>query len=188
MFVTAQDTILLLLGQQSIEIVPIFRVLVVAVFVGMAYRVTKWIYVSDGETQRQFVWSFVQMPVMVVAIIIGVRWGAYGVAVGYTVSMCLLSYPSVVYCVRQSPITLGDFMGAIWRPAVASILSAVLLALAQQGLPTFSFLAIKLCIEGLIYVACYVGIWLILPGGYSQGKVFTTLFINKLRSRLTGTR
>ena len=188
LFVTAQDTILLLLGQQWIEIVPIFRVLVVAVFVGMAYRVTKWIYVSDGETQRQFVWSFVQMPVMVVAIIIGVRWGAYGVAVGYTVSMCLLSYPSVVYCVRQSPITLGDFMGAIWRPAVASILSAVLLALAQQGLPTFSFLAIKLCIEGLIYVACYVGIWLILPGGYSQGKVFTTLFINKLRSRLTGTR
>lgn len=188
LFVTAQDVILLLLGDQWSEIVPIFRVLTIAVYVGMAYRVTKWIYVSAGETQRQFRWSLIHTPVMIVAIAIGVRWGAYGVAVGYTVGMCLLSYPAVVYCVRQSPITLGDFMGAVWRPAVASLSSAVLLVLAQQVLPSFPFLVIKLSVEGLIYVGCYISIWLMLPGGYRQGKFFAAMLISKLRGKLIGDR
>lgn len=188
MFVTAHDVILLLLGEQWSEVVPIFRVLTVAVFVGIAYRVTKWIYVSAGETQRQFVWSLIHTPVMIVAVAIGIKWGAYGVAVGYTVGMCLLSYPSVIYCVQQSPITLRDFMGAVWRPAVASILSAVLLTLAQPVFPTFGFLAIALCAKGVVYVACYVSIWLILPGGYREGKFFATMFIGKLRGKSIGDR
>ncbi|MEO0455045.1 MAG: lipopolysaccharide biosynthesis protein [Cyanobacteria bacterium P01_A01_bin.114] len=188
LFVTAQDVILLLLGPQWSEIVPIFRALTVAVFVGMMYRVTKWIYVSAGETQRQFRWSLIHTPVMIAAIAVGVRWGAYGVAVGYAVGMCLLSYPAVVYCVRQSPITLGDFMGAVWRPAVASISSAALLILSQPVLPTFGFLVIRLFTEWLIYVGCYISIWLILPGGYKQVKLFAVMLVNKLRSKLTGPR
>ncbi len=188
LFVTAQEVILVMLGPQWNEVVPIFRVLTVAVFVGMMYRVTKWIYVSAGETQRQFRWSLVHTPVMVVAIAIGVRWGAYGVAVGYATGMCLLSYPAVVYCVRKSPITLGDFMGAVWRPAIAAISAAAILTLVRSALPSLGFLAIRLCAEGLIYVASYVGIWLMLPGGYREGKFFTTMLFNKIRSRLPSSR
>lgn len=188
LFVTAPEVILLLLGPQWSEVVPIFRVLTVAVFVGMAYRVTKWIYVSAGETQRQFRWSLIHTPVMVVAIAVGVRWGAYGVAVGYATGLCLLSYPAVVYCVRTSPITLGDFMGAVWRPAIAAISSAVVLILVRATIPPLGFLAIRLSAEGLVFVASYVGIWLLLPGGYREGKFFMTLFINKIRSRLPNRR
>ena len=181
MFITADDVTLLMLGEQWLEIVPMFRVLIVAVFIGSLYRVTKWIYVSAGETQRQFRWGLIHTPVMIVAIAIGVRWGAYGVAVGYTVGMGLLSYPAVVYCVRQSPITLGDFMGAVWRPASASILSAGLLYLTPLNLPSISPLPIRLIIESLIYTFFYVCIWLMLPGGYTQGKFFISALMNKLQ-------
>ncbi|MEM1254406.1 MAG: lipopolysaccharide biosynthesis protein [Cyanobacteria bacterium P01_H01_bin.21] len=179
-FMTASDVTLLMLGQQWLESVPMFRVLIVAVFVGCIYRVTKWIYVSAGETKRQFRWSLIHTPVMIVAIAIGVRWGAYGVAVGYTVGVCLLSYPAVVYCVRQSPITLGDFMGAVWRPAIASIVSAGLLYPVQL-LTTIDLLVMRLLITGLIYSLFYVCIWLMLPGGYTQGKFFISAVINKLQ-------
>ncbi|MFG6100682.1 lipopolysaccharide biosynthesis protein [Leptothoe sp. EHU-05/26/07-4] len=181
MFMTAGDVTLLMLGEQWLEIVPMFRVLIVAVFVGCIYRVTKWIYVSAAKTQRQFRWSLIHTPVMIVAIAIGVQWGAYGVAVGYTVGMCLLSYPAVVYCVHQSPITLGDFMGAVWRPAIASLLSAALLYLVQLPMPTIALLIVRLLVTGLIYSLIYICIWLALPGGYTQGKFFISALFNKLQ-------
>ena len=185
LFVTAPEVIRLILGDQWIEVIPIFRVLTVAVFVGTMYRVTKWIYVSAGETQRQFRWSLIHTPVMVAAIALGVKWGAYGVALGYTAGICLLSYPAVVYCVHKSPITLSDFIGTLWRPATASVLSAALLFLTRFILPPLTPILLKLCIEGVIYTICYLCIWLILPGGYAQGKLFTTTLINKFRSQPT---
>jgi O-antigen/teichoic acid export membrane protein len=180
LFVAAQEVTLLVLGQQWLEIVPMFRVLIIAVFVGGAYRVTKWIYVSTGETKRQFHWSLIHTPVMITATVIGVRWGAFGVATGYTVGMCLLSFPAVIHCVKESPLTLADFVGSIWRPAIASILSAILLYLAQLILPSIN-LIVNLCLYGLIYLFSYACIWLVLPGGYAEAKdVFKILTKRKL--------
>ena len=181
LFMTANDVTLLMLGEQWLEIVPMFRVLIVGVFVGCIYRVTKWIYVSAAKTQRQLRWSLIHTPVMIVAIAIGVQWGAYGVAVGYTVGMGLLSYPAVVYCVHQSPITLGDFMGAVWRPAIAAIFSAGLLYPVQIFMPTINLLLIRLLVTGLVYSLFYISIWLMLPGGYTQGKLFISALLNKLQ-------
>ncbi len=170
LFVTADTVTLLMLGDQWLDMIPMFRVLLVAVFVGAMYRVTKWIYVSSGETQRQFQWSLIHTPVMIVATVIGLRWGAFGVAVGYTVSMCLLSYPAVVHCVHKSPITLEDFLGSLYRPAIASVISAVLLYLTMLTLPEIAVLALALMVQGLIYGVFYVGIWLLLPGGYREAR------------------
>ncbi|HZG40548.1 MAG TPA: lipopolysaccharide biosynthesis protein [Nodosilinea sp.] len=177
LFVTAYDFTLFMLGEQWLDIVPMFRVLTVAVFVGAMYRVTKWIYVSAGETQHQFRWSLIHTPIMIMAVAIGVQWGAFGVAVGYTVGMVLLSYPSVVYCVRRSPVTLADFMGAVWRPAIASLLSAGLLYLASLALPPSLVLLVGLLVQGLIYGFVYIGIWLLLPGGYREAKGMIQLLL-----------
>ncbi len=170
LFVTADAVTRVILGDQWLEIIPIFRVLIVAVFVGSMYRVTKWIYVSCGETQRQFRWSLIHTPMMITAVIIGLHWGALGVAMGYTISMCLLSYPSVVYCVRKSPITLGDFLGSMYRPMVASMVSAALLYLTIGVIPAMPILVISLLVQGVIYSFSYVCIWLLLPGGYREAK------------------
>jgi len=179
-FIMAQDITLFILGAQWLGIVPMFRVLTIAVFVGMTYRVTKWIYVSSGETQHQFRWSLIHTPIMILAIAIGVQWGAFGVAVGYTVGMCLLSYPSMVYCTWKTPITLTDILSVFWRPAIASIASALLLYVAQQTLPlTNHILLINLCVNGLLYAVFYIFIWLILPGGYTESKNIFKMIVNR---------
>lgn len=169
LFVTAQDVILLLLGSQWTGAIPLFRVLTVAVFVGSLYRVTKWIYVSSGQTQRQLRWSLVYTPVMMVAVTFGAQWGAEGIAVGYTLGICLLTYPSVLYCVASCPITTGDLVGAVWRPAIASVISAGLLYVTTLTLPETA-LALALIIQGLIYGLFYIGVWLLLPGGYREAR------------------
>ena len=97
LFVDAERAVLTILGPQWMAIVPIYRVLAPAAFIGRLNVVTRWLYVTTGRTDRQLRWSAFLLVPMVVAYAIGVRWGAFGVAVAHTVVTCTLWYPGVVY-------------------------------------------------------------------------------------------
>lgn len=165
MFVEAQSAVLVLLGDQWLEAVPLFRLLCIAAFATSMTRVTKWLYLSRGETKRQFRWGLIYNPVMVLAVAIGVRWGAFGVAVGYTVATCLLTYPEIAFCLKTSHLSRRDFLGAAWRPALASVAAAILLLASSAAISSGSNLAtellIKLAAFGLAYLILSIG----LPGG-----------------------
>lgn len=155
-FVAAPELILLLLGNQWLAAVPLLQILAIAVFVGSMYRVTKWLYLSTGETQRQLRWGLIHTSVMILAVAVGVKWGAYGVAVSYTVGICLLTYPSVVFCLKTSPLSIEDFLSTVWRPAFASVTAAVILYTSQFVLPnmnnTLLYLLFKITIFGIVYL------------------------------------
>lgn len=167
LFVEAQDVLLVLLGNQWLEAVPLFRLLAIGVFFGSMYRVTKWLYVSSGQTKRQLRWGLIHTPTMIVAVTIGSQWGAYGVALGYTSALCLLSVPSVIFCLKDSPLSLLDFFSSFWRSAFASVIAAaVLFAIEFQ----FTFtdienILIELIIHSIIFGLVYLLLWIILPGG-----------------------
>ena len=163
-FVEARNVILLLLGEQWLEAVPLFKLLAVAVYVVSMYRVTKWLYVSAGQTQRQFRWGLIHTPVMIAAVVIGAKWGATGVAVGYMMGTCLLTYPAVNYCLRYSPLGWRDFIGAIWRPLVASILAGVCLYLSTSFIISDRLL-LEFLLRSITYGVAYIAFWLLLPGG-----------------------
>ena len=164
-FVEARSIILLLLGEQWSEAVPLFRLLAVAVYVVSMYRVTKWLYVSAGQTQRQFRWALIHTPVMIAAVVIGAQWGALGVAIGYTTGTCLLTYPAVNYCLRLSPLGWQDFIGAVWRPLIASILAGVGLFFARDFLSS-NILLTEFILHSAGYGIAYIAFWLLLPGGW----------------------
>lgn len=164
-FIAAREVILLLLGNQWLEAVPIFRVLVIAVFVGSMYRVTKWLYVSAGQTQRQLRWALVHAPVLIIAVAIGARWGAYGVGMGYTVATCLLTFPAVAFCLKTSPLSISDFLSAVWRSALASLTASAILLTSRWFLPNISNLFLNLFVELTVFGVAYLIFWIALPGG-----------------------
>ena len=174
-FVEAHNLILLLLGKQWLEAVPLFRLLAIAVYVVSMYRVTKWLYVSAGQTQRQFRWALIHTPVMIAAVVIGARWGALGVAVGYMTGTCLLTCPAVGYCLKYSPLEWRDFIGAVWRPFVASIASAICLYFFSSFL-TSDRLLVEFLFRSLVYGLSYVFCWLLLPGGRKSIETIQSLF------------
>ena len=163
-FVEARNVILLLLGEQWLAAVPLFRLLAVAVYVVSMYRVTKWLYVSAGQTKRQFRWALIHTPVMIAAVVIGAKWGALGVAIGYMTGTCLLTYPAVDYCLRYSPLGWQDFIGAVWRPLIASIMAATCLYFSQ-GFINSDRLLVEFLFRSTAYGIAYVVLWLLLPGG-----------------------
>lgn len=164
-FVAARDLILILLGNQWLEAVPIFRVLVIAVFVGSIYRVTKWLYVSAGQTQRQLRWALIHTPVLIIAVAVGAQWGAYGVAMGYTVANCLLAFPAIAFCLKTSPLSLRDFLGVVSRPAFSSLAAAVGLYLCKLALPSFGSSILAVLVSFIIFSVAYLLFWVVLPGG-----------------------
>ncbi len=181
-FVQAREIMLLLLGKQWLEAVPLFQVLAIAVFVGSMYRVTKWLYVSIGQTQRQLRWGLIHTCVMILAVAVGAKWGAYGIAMGYTVGICLLTYPAVAFCLKTSPLSMGDFFSVVWRSALASVTAAVILSASQYVLPDINNAFLNLLVKMTIFGLLYILLWMIFPGGMQGTKEVLRNF-KKLRSK-----
>lgn len=163
--VEARNVILLLLGNQWLEAVPLFRLLTAAMFVESMFRVTKWLYLSEDQTQRQLRWGFVRTPVTIVFVAVGAQWGAFGVAAGLLAATSVLTFPGIAYCLKTSPITWSDFAAAVWRPAVASIVAAGALYLSSPYLPNFDVRVLDIALRLLFFGLVYLALWVVLPGG-----------------------
>jgi O-antigen/teichoic acid export membrane protein len=165
MVVEAHGVVLVLLGDQWLAAVPLFRVMCIAGFARAMIMVTGWLYLSQGHTRRQFRWGVVYTCVMVLAVTVGVLWGPYGVAVGFTVGTCLLTYPTIAYCLKASHLRMREFLAIVSRPALASIGAAAALFAGEPFLGPGRGLVldvlIKLAIFGLLYLVLWVGV----PGG-----------------------
>ncbi len=183
LFAEADRVIALLLGAQWMEAVPLFRILCVAAFVGKITTVTRWLYLSAGETRRQLHWDLISAPVMVAAVAIGSIWGVRGVALGFTAANLALVYPSIWYCLRRSHVSMRDFAGIVWRPMVASVIAAATLLLvehfAQPQTHAIAFLAMQLAVFGVAYAVS----WLVLPGGTEAARD-----LSRLSAALSGKR
>lgn len=164
MFIESRNVILVLLGSQWIAAIPIFQILCIAGLARALDSVTKWVYLSTGRTDRQFRWSLLYMPATVIAVIVGVKWGAYGVAVALAVTAVLLALPSVAYCIAGSPLRFRDFVSAAARPLFASAAAAVLLILFDGGGSASAF-PVELILQCVTFGGTFLVVWLLLPGG-----------------------
>lgn len=107
-FLEAEGLILALLGDQWLETVPLFRVLVISAGAMAVLRISKWAYFAEGRSGAYLTWTLASLPVTVVAVLTGAAWGPIGVAVGTAVSACTLAPIGIAWCVRGSK-SLGVF-------------------------------------------------------------------------------
>lgn len=170
LYVKAQSVILILLGDQWAEVVPIFRLLLVAVFIASTYRVTKLIYISEGQTQRQLRWGIAYTLCMVSIVAFGAQWGIKGISISYVTGITLLTVPGILYCLQISPLGWTDLLFSLWRSALASVASAIFLLSVYQPVfsPEDSELLSELTLELGWFSMSYVILWCALPGGLND--------------------
>jgi PST family polysaccharide transporter len=168
MAIEAELVIRILLGDQWLEAVPLLTLFCVSAFVGSFSQLTKPLYLSQGQTQRQLTWGLITTPLMIAAVVVGSFWGSLGVAIGFTAMTALLTYPGVWFCLRNSIVRHHDFWGTVWRPASAALLSVALAPLISNALvPTIGIvweLLLRLLVFGVLYAAIFLGI----PGGWRE--------------------
>ncbi len=166
LFVVADKAILIVLGEQWSEAVPIFRILGVAAFVGTTTGAgSGWVFVALGNVHRQFLSGVVHTVFLTISFAIGLRWGAIGVAAAFSIISVLWRIPQVIICFWRTFLKLSDFMCALWRPVVASITAGVLLFLIDGYFLSNWHLVVRFLFNFAEYSLFYLLCWMLLPGG-----------------------
>jgi len=165
LFAEGRLVIQVLLGDQWLSAAPLFRILCIAAFVVCVTRVTKWLYLSQGATRREFHWAAISTPLMILGVVAGVPWGAMGVAVGYTAAELALAYPAIAFCLATSHLSRRDFFAAVARPAIASLMGTAMLFASGSLLPGGDHRVPALLTRAAVFWAAVALSWVLLPGG-----------------------
>lgn len=185
MFATANDLILLMLGEQWIEAVKLFQFLMPAAFIGTFNVAEGWVYQSLGLTARQLRIGIVMTTIDIIIFSVSVNWGATGVALAYGLSQPILVIFSLNYCYWGTHLKFKKFVKTISTPAIASIAAALILMAMKQFVFTLKFnLFLSISVDCLLYSVLYLLLWLILPGGKKNlPEIINTLQAIKNKSR-----
>ncbi|GAB4531188.1 MAG: lipopolysaccharide biosynthesis protein [Pleurocapsa sp.] len=165
LFASADKAILLMLGEQWLDVVPIFRYLMPAAFNATIGVGIGWVYQSLNLVNRLFLWGIVSSAINVILFSIGIRWGAIGVAAAYGLSRPLFLIAGFAYCYQGTVLKLSELATILSRPTAASFGAAIALMGINHILPEGLNNAIAFLIDTILYTLMYLGIWLILPRG-----------------------
>jgi len=187
LFVCADEVISLLLGSKWSGAANIFKILCIAAFIQPVTSAAGLVLVSLGQSKRYFTIGTINSIIMVISFILGLPWGAIGVAAGYAVANYVILFPSLWYCFRRTPITVSALMRAILRPKIASIVMALMLLSANPLLgeqPDIVVIGVSL----VIGLSTYLGMWALMPGGIQALRDFAEYATLLLPRKQIGTR
>lgn len=153
------EVIGLLLGPQWHEAGTIFRILALSTWLQGVGSTVGWIYTSLDQTKRMARFGFFSSPILILSFLVGLPWGAQGVAWTYSITILLLIYPIYAYAFAKSPIKVSDaffviapvtglsliMLGVMW--GVRATLTSnshflIILFTSLAGAFTFSILAL----------------------------------------------
>jgi O-antigen/teichoic acid export membrane protein len=161
---SAKEVVLLILGQQWVDSIPIFMALAPAALLGSLNVVTGWVFIPLGRTDRKLRSNFFGSAVTVTAFIIGLRWGPLGVASAFSAAALIKRFPQIMYAYHGTPLRLVDLGRAIWRPALACLVAAAAVIIANIDI-LIGNLPLRFLAKAAIFLSCYGAVWLAVPGG-----------------------
>lgn len=128
MIIYAQSAIPAILGEHWRASVPIFVWLGFAALHQPISATTGWLFISQSRTGEFAQWGLVVAVTSIAAFIVGLPWGAVGVAAAYALSDMFIRMPIVWYWVgRRGPVCTGDLVRIAWPHVIANMAMAVVL-------------------------------------------------------------
>ena len=130
MIVTSDWIIHIVLGSQWVGAVRIFVLLGISALFQPVANTTGWLLVSQGRTNHMLQWGLISGPIIMTSIVVGLPWGAVGVAASYAFTRVCIVDPLLYWFVgRKGPVRTMDFYKTM-APFVVSSLCALLAVLA----------------------------------------------------------
>jgi PST family polysaccharide transporter len=173
--ICADDVVYLVAGPQWAKAAEILRVLGPVGALQVATATIDWLMLSQGQARRSFVWEAVRTTTALACVVLGLPWGATGVAVGLAAASLLLFLPSFAYGAKGTSIRLIDVARALF-PSFAVMLATVgavyLLRafVAQEWHPVLRLLVTGGAIAGIM--AC--GAALLYGRSFLSGRFLTS--------------
>jgi O-antigen/teichoic acid export membrane protein len=134
---TSDWLVLIILGPQWSEVSTIFAWLGLAGLIEPIAGTAGWLFISQGRTQEQFRWWCIGGTLTMISIVLGLPWGAVGVAASYSLTGLFLTTPLLLFFVtRTGPVRTADVYRTITPSACASLAALVVLVFLR-GLVEF---------------------------------------------------
>jgi PST family polysaccharide transporter len=142
---TSDWIVRVVLGPQWSATSRIFLLLGVTGLFQPIANTTGWLFLTQGRSRHMLQWGFISGPITVASILLGLPWGAVGVAASYSATRILVTDPLLFWFVgRTGPVRTKDFYRTI-APFVFASVAALLVSIAVR-----SFADIHNPIVGLI--------------------------------------
>ncbi|MFU8864496.1 MAG: lipopolysaccharide biosynthesis protein [Rhodobacterales bacterium] len=156
LIVFADEVFLVLLGERWVVAAPIFQVLGICGLQQVFTNTFFWLFVSQGRAKELFQLSVLRAIIACGAFVIGLPWGALGVATAYAISDIFLRMPmQVMVLTRNGPLSLRVLTGSL-LPHLAATIATAAAALAVAHMVTLTawifILTVVLC--NLVYLGC----------------------------------
>lgn len=164
LFVCADQVIYLLLGSKWLEAASIFKILCINAFVQPVAGTLGLVLISLGQSRKYFNVGAINSIIIIISFIGGLRWGAIGVAVSYTIATYLVLVPNLWYCYKQSPISINGFFSAISQSLTASIIMGFVIYSTRSYLSNMVDIISIFC-SLIIGFLSYFLVLIMLPGG-----------------------
>ena len=129
----ADAVVLVLFGDQWLEVVPIFRCLSLTMGLQPALSSAGVIFITLGRTRRKFWGSFAVSGTFLCAFLIGLPFGPTGVAAGYAAAFVVVLPGWILLATRGTALGLTPIL-AVALPPMAALWLAVGATLALEGL------------------------------------------------------
>ena len=165
MMATSDWIIEIVLGPQWSATSRIFLILGVTGMFQPIANTSGWLFLTQGRSKDMFHWGLISGPITIVSILVGLPWGAIGVAMSYALTRVLLTDPLLFWFVgRKGPVRTVDFYRTI-APFILASLAAMAVAVVFRNLaeihnPVTGLITLLFITGGVTLLALWV-----LPAG-----------------------
>jgi O-antigen/teichoic acid export membrane protein len=123
MIVCREEIILIVLGPQWLEAVPIFLILAISALCQPIGNVSGLLFVTLGRNKRMLAWGVAGNLWLVTGIVVGLPYGVLGVAFGYAVATVLMMIPLMKFSIAGTFVAMSDYLEPMKVPALAVAVS-----------------------------------------------------------------
>jgi PST family polysaccharide transporter len=122
MMATSDWIVAVVLGPQWSATSRIFLLLGITGLFQPIANTTGWLFLTQGRSRHMLQWGFISGPLTMGSILLGLHWGAVGVATSYALTRVLLTDPLLFWFVgRSGPVRTMDFYRTVAPFTLASV-------------------------------------------------------------------
>jgi O-antigen/teichoic acid export membrane protein len=162
--VFGNDIIMVMLGPQWGESVPVFRLLAPTVLIFGLINPLAALMLASGLQRRSLHLAISIAILMLCAIPLGIPYGPTGVAFAISTAMSLWLVPHVVWSLKGTAIAPRDLFATAGKPLLATVAAAALAFMVHQTLLGLEWPIVRLAISGVVMGFLYFGILLFALG------------------------
>ena len=156
------DIVLLILGPQWDKAGELFCYFGTSIGIMLIYSTQGWLHLSLGKPDRWFRWGVFECVITTAFFIIGLPFGASGIAIAYTVSFYVLAGPCLSYAGKPINLQLSSIIAVLWRyffaALVAGLISFFILYSMDVTAPIFSIsnVFIRIIVSSTLCLSLYL--------------------------------